>query len=310
MTPYRGPFCSELTFVPGDHKVEDCVASSGIDIVRAAGKLVPVSAGEREGLRVSSGDTTGGQTLASLQTGITARYGLSARMLSGQTAIESALDAGYGLVVFGWYESIASDPYRWQRAGAFLHAMCFLRNNASSRWRADPLAPPDDKGMAFPISVFRAFANSGGWTALGLLEGSVPPTGGPNLGEPVSVFTYKRGLVAVKAGTPIFDAPDGTRKPIAHFPTDKQVEVVGGISGWRVGIVSLGAPPDEAAWLAVAPPTDPHHIVDLPYPPPTTDCTAVVAAATAPLNAQISMLKSTVADREDRLRRSSIITNF
>lgn len=219
--PYRGPFCTEL----GDHPVEDCVAASGVDVVAAAGLRIPTGAAEREALRVASGDTSGGMTLEALQVGIKVRYNLDARLLHGQLQIEAALDFGYSLAVIGRYDVLPRE-WRWQAGADFLHAMWFDRNDAATRWRSDPLAYATNPGAAMPDALFRSFAASFGWHALGLIEGSAATSSGPILGGdmlpisspvpmlidiPVHVQLYDL------AGAPLVKVSTGAKAQVSPF---------------------------------------------------------------------------------------------
>jgi hypothetical protein len=72
---------------------------------------------------------------------------------------------------------------RFQAKADFLHAMFFNRNDAATVFRADPLAGPAHKGAPMPRGVFLEYARSGGFQALGLIEGATPSQGGPNMGQ-------------------------------------------------------------------------------------------------------------------------------
>jgi hypothetical protein len=206
--PYRGPFCSELTRVVPTDEIADCVAASGIDIANAATRgAVPTHAAEREALRVDSGDVVGGMTLESLRLGLGARYGLHARLFSGQAAILDALETGFALVVFGMYDSLERKR-RFQEKADFLHAMFFNRGTATTVFRADPLAGPAHHGALWPRDVFLTYARSGGFQALGLMEGSTPNQGGPNMGQTTVTLELIKPAVnmAYAAGTARFTA--------------------------------------------------------------------------------------------------------
>lgn len=181
--PYRGPFCTELTRVVPTDEIADCVASSGIDMANAATLgAIPVSAVEREALRVDSGDTEGGMTFDQLAVGLRKRYGLEPRRIRGKQQILDALDDGFALVVFGMYDTLPRKR-RFQAKADFLHAMFFNRRDGKTVFHADPLAGRLHKGSQMPRDVFFTFAGSNGFDALGLKEGSAPKQGGPNMAQ-------------------------------------------------------------------------------------------------------------------------------
>jgi hypothetical protein len=182
--PYRGPFCTELTRVVPTDEIADCVASSGIDIANAAtGGVIPVSAAEREALRVDSGDTEGGMTFDQLDVGLRKRYGLQPRRFKGKQQILGALDDGFALVVFGMYDTLPRKR-RFQQKSDFLHAMFFNRRDAKTVFHADPLAGRSHKGSQMPHDVFFTFAGSNGFDALGLREAGAPKGGAAKQGGP------------------------------------------------------------------------------------------------------------------------------
>ncbi len=181
--PYRGPFCTELTRLVPTDEIADCVASSGIDIANAATLgAIPVTAAEREALRVDCGDTVGGMTFEQLDVGLRKRYGLEARRFRGKQQILAALDDGFALVVFGMYDTLPRKR-RFQDKADFLHAMFFNRRDGTTVFRADPLAGRLHKGARMPRDVFLTFAGSNGFDALGLKEGGAPKQGGPNMAQ-------------------------------------------------------------------------------------------------------------------------------
>lgn len=242
--PYRGPFSSELLLVPGDPKIEDCVAATGLDIVAAAGLHIPITAPEREALRRDSGDTAGGQSLDSLKGGILKRYGLVATRLSGQVAIEQALDAGYALAVFGQYD-VLPRAWRWQTPANFLHSMFFNRGPSGTRWRSDPLAFASNPGAGMPIALFRTFAHSGGWQALGLLEGSAALSHDPNIGAdmlPISSRTPM--LIDLPKGLMMYDTAGAKLRPVSksalNQPSPYVVALNSGAHYFVVDVVTGG----------------------------------------------------------------------
>ncbi|HEX7474024.1 MAG TPA: hypothetical protein VF323_13150 [Candidatus Limnocylindrales bacterium] len=290
--PYRGPFCSELTRVVPTDEVSDCVASSGIDIANAAtGGVVPTDAAEREALRVDSGDTVGGMTLEALQVGLRKRYGLNAVLISGRDAIEKALDDGFALVVFGIYSSLERKR-RYQDKADFLHAMFFDRQDARFFFHADPLAGPKTNGSEMPREVFRTYAKSGGFKALGLREASARNQGGPNMGQTTVTTSPIHPAINVSyaAGTQRFTATgrasamksDGR----AFVDADVTIEQADNRVPHGHGFLRLSSGGSAGFYVlrsAVTPVTT--------ALPPGPDC----AAATDPLNAQIERLQAQIA---------------
>lgn len=224
--PYRGPFCTELTRVVPTDEIADCVASSGIDIANAAtGGAIPTTAAEREALRVDSGDTEGGMTFDQLDVGLSKRYGLQAQRFKGKEAIGKALADGFALVVFGQYDKIPRER-RFQAKADFLHAMFFNRRDATTVFRADPLAGRLHKGGRMPLDIFFTFAGSNGFDALGLREASAPHKGGPSMAQTTVTLEPIQPAVEVhyKAGTDRFTATG--RAPAMHNDGDAFVDAV------------------------------------------------------------------------------------
>ena len=290
--PYRGPFCSELTLVVPTDAIADCVASSGIDIANAAtGGVIPTDAAEREALRVDSGDTEGAMTLKSLQAGLSKRYGLNAVLISGRDPIEKAIEDGFALVVFGMY-NVLDRKRRFQQKADFLHAMFFDRRDADSVFHADPLAGPRHKGSRMPRDVFRTYAKSGGFVALGLREASAPNQGGPNMGQTIVTLEPIQPPidVAYTAGTERFTATG--RAPALKNDGHAFVDAAATIEQTddRVphghGFLRLSSGGSAGFFVLRSSVTPTATAL-----PPAADC----AAATDPLNAQIDRLNAQIA---------------
>jgi hypothetical protein len=290
--PYRGPFCSELTRVVPTDEIADCVAASGIDIANAATRgVVPTDAAEREALRVDSGDVAGGMTLESLQAGLSARYSLHAHLFSGKAEILDALKAGFALVVFGMYDSLERKR-RFQEKADFLHAMFFNRLDATRVFRADPLAGPAHKGAPMPRDVFLDYARSGGFQALGLMEGSTPNQGGPNMGQTTVTLELIQPPIdiAYAAGTERFTATGRASALVndGHASVDARatIEQADNRVPHGHGFLRLSSG-GSAGFFVLESEVTP---TGAPIAP-GLDC----SAATDPLNAQIDRLEAQVA---------------
>jgi len=75
------------------------------------------------------------------------------------------------------------------------------------------------------------------------LLAATSPMAGPLVaagGTPEMIDKITIGRGHVTAGTRIFDTPDASVAPIATFPVDKDVTILGGKTGWRVALVTLG----------------------------------------------------------------------
>lgn len=212
--PYRGPWTSEVVFVPPDFKIEDCQAASGLNIANCStdGEF-PATAVEREALRVDCGDTQGGMDLAHLKTGLAKRYGLTTRYFQTLDEIETALEGGgWALDINGWLDATPRATWK-QNNGNVYHAESF---NAGDKpgfcHMANPLAPAGHPGWELPISVALDFARSStsgrggiprGIYALGLPE---RPRSGPIGGLMPTISNRTPALVDLHVGDELLDA--------------------------------------------------------------------------------------------------------
>lgn len=209
--PYRGPYCSEVVYVPGTHPPpEDCVAAAGIDIANCAtGGAISVSAVEREALRVACGDTVGGMDLAHLRIGLNKRYNLLGTYFGTLDAIRKALAGGWALVILGWLDAVPK-VYWQQNTGTVFHAMAFNQGDKPG-WchLSNPLSPKGHKGWEVSIDTALEFARSSngrggiprGVYALGLPE---RPQSGPVTVLPV-ISDRTPLLVDLKVGDQLLD---------------------------------------------------------------------------------------------------------
>lgn len=267
--PYRGPWCSEVTFVPPDFAIADCQAAAGINIANCSKGGIPVTAVEREALRVDCGDVAGGMDLAHLRKGLDKRYGLTARYLQSLQDIQDALQGGWAVDINGWLDATPRNTWM-QHSGNVYHAESFnLGDKPGFVHQANPLAPKGHPGWEQPISVALEFARSSasgrGGIPRGIYALALPerPQSGPALPvEPVSTFEPYDGRFKVPLGTAIYAGPQITPAPISTVqPNESYVggslRVVGKTVGWRVCVVNA----QTAAWIAADQGTD------LPSPP-------------------------------------------
>lgn len=248
MPHYRGPFASEIVFVPGDPLTEDCVAASGLDIAAAAGIGNPVNRLEREALRVDSGDTSGGQSLESLARGLDKRYG---HRPHSSTTWQYVVDhPERWFVCIGQYKALSPHLRRWQLSGSFLHAVAFGPATATERWWANPLAPPSYGGEPVSLAQIRKYMATGADAAVSFAENEFSITGGGD--QPVvgfSVLDGPSGTVSVKgAGHWYMTLDDGKMHgpinptnfpPRLGHPVHLNAPIPGGSgdrqTGWLVG---------------------------------------------------------------------------
>lgn len=231
--PYRGPWCSEVTFVPPDFRIEDCQAAAGINIANCstAGQF-PVTAVEREALRRDSGDTQGGMDLGHLRAGLWNRYGLDATYFGTLDSIKAALRGGWALDINGWLDAVPR-KYWMQPFGAVYHAMSFNAGDKPDYCHlANPLAPKGHPGWEVPVSVALDFARSSasgrggirkGIYALGLSE---RPQSGPQVPADVTlpVSSETPVLVDLPKGKQLYDLGGNPLVPVSGAATGVRSE--------------------------------------------------------------------------------------
>lgn len=226
----------------------------------------------------------------------------------GADVIAGLLTTGRGLALNGYYDQLAplGDFTRWDPAFAkspkAAHATYSQidgpegerrwSDRAKSVWWMDPLATTGYPGEWMPFETLLAFIKGNPSTNAYGAEGVIGPGAGPEI--PVQNFSVLPGpsgsLVVNGPGHYYQRLADGTMHPIAAgtvkspaHPVTLAVPLPGGTGDRATGYL-VG---DDAAFLLAS------DVTFTPYLPP--DCTAAVAAATAPLNAKIAAARATLA---------------
>ena len=166
MIHYRGmPLADER----GQGPIVNCVAASGVNIVRAADNgATPATDAEVIALRAATGDTQGGETLESLQVGIEARYGYRTVLAKTWAAIEVGLEADRWIVAVGWLHQL---PGRlWTQDGDVFHAVAFGPATLEAAVIADPLQRPVPTYRHISLAEIRTFCASGRYASLSIAE--------------------------------------------------------------------------------------------------------------------------------------------
>lgn len=299
-----------MTFTPPDHihiserepdgSWEDCTWDSGLEWYRLTyDASKPATHTEAQLLRKASGEpATGGSNLGDLAKGIKVRYGttIPAR-ISGIGALKTALTPGKAAVIQGSMKAFGPDHRlsKWDRNFDSSHAVCLINWYGTLLW-CDPEAPKD---AAVPVVVtwaeVTAFVNAfGGQHVVARIK---------NLGDAMpDLITYLPGYTAnvsdPDTGANVRSAPSGTATLLRTVPAGSKEAVT--LTGTVKGTVDPANGSDvwytwwkNNRWEYTAK----DNIVDLKAPAGgTTDCSAAVDAATAPLKATIAAQGATISN--------------
>lgn len=211
--------------------------------------------------------------------------------------MEVLLLGGKGFAIVGNYHDIPLHYQRWDPAFAATnpagHATYIQVDGPAGRrwslrdgkyvWWMDPLATPDYPGEWMELATMFAFLN-GNTNAYGG-EGTAVATGGgpahPIGGNPVLAITSQvAGFCTLTVGKQLYDL---NAKPLERVSGGGIVPSPFASGGFRAVEVTVG----PTLQLVLIKTTDTTFV-----PGTTTDCSAAVAAATAPLNARITAAKT------------------
>lgn len=228
--------------------------------------------------------------------------------LNSTDVIQGLLTTGRGLAANGYYDVLAKQPgnfTRWDPAFAKRkqagHAAYVQIDgpNGVRRWDArakfvwwmDPLATPDFPGEWMPLATFLAFLD-GATNAYGA-EASVV-TAGPSQGVDDVIYTLGGTKSAIfPAGTSYSHEPGGPA--VGKIPAAARFLIRAyDVTGKYVAIDGLYAAPIGTklvpmGWVLAGSATAVQDALT------STDCSAAVAAATAPLNAKIHAAQEALA---------------
>lgn len=152
-----------------------CVSASAVNIARAATNgHIPATDAEVIALREASNDTSGGQTLASIQAGMKARYGWTGDLTSDWASIRDGLGWGTWFVVVGWYQNL---PARLRNAGQanVFHAIAVGPKDGKLVQVVDALQRVTVESRSMTLDELNHFTASGSFSALGVKEYSHAP---------------------------------------------------------------------------------------------------------------------------------------
>lgn len=313
----------------------DCLYASGVMLAWDAGRSLPygLSKAEREALESSDDrpDEQGG-TLEDLMTGFRRRYGWTPLLRKEQANAGFLSGLSGGSVVTILYSALPVHYQRWDTSFAGTgplsrHAVNVRRSSSvdgSTRsgylWLRDPLGRGDYCGeWITEADILRAAnARNGGAKTVDSIQAVVvrPPD---NAGDAMAGLRLQLDATNTPTApwTSFYRAKVRGTKHAAVCVSDKSYLAVA--DGLDLGIVQVGSllapleaqvgqPPiagDRTSIVAVdikngSKPAEQYVLLRsdvtlTPWTPPATDCTAAVAAATVPLNAQIATLTGRIA---------------
>lgn len=190
---FREMPCADERNIPGA-VIVNCVAATGVNISRAATNgVMPATDAEVLALRRATGDTSGGEGLIELRTGMESRYNFKGLIIDNDwNRMAKGLSSGrmwYAIV--GWYSFL---PSRIKNTGQrdISHCVAVGPSSGNTVVIVDPLQKPYPRYVVVSLAEVKKFSGSMGFLNLGIGEYSRMPTYGGHVSVDGTFYQYEK----------------------------------------------------------------------------------------------------------------------